>query len=137
MPCLIYSAHVVHFMHNFSQDLHHFTKIEDPDIICWALLSELAIFLDILPGYRITLVDQYYSKEEKRKLLSKDVRELRTFEKNLLNAYEAFLGVVKRYASQGIHQHASSKNKKQYRKMIPFYHAVGDSSSKYLNQILI
>ena len=112
------------------QELHRYSKSTDPSVICWALLSELAIFVDILPGYRITLIGDHHPSGDKdgertRQLLSKEVRELRTFERNLLAAYETFLGVVKRYATQDT-QRGRAKMPKQLRteqqrkKALPF-----------------
>ena len=118
------------------QELHRYSKIDDANIVCWTLLSELAIFIDILPGYRITLIGDHHvagdkDGDKKRQLLSKEVRELRTFERNLLTAYENFLSVVKRYATQDTQGGKFKLNQAAKKKgqQLPFLFGTGQQPS--------
>ncbi|KAI9249766.1 nucleolar complex-associated protein-domain-containing protein [Phascolomyces articulosus] len=52
-----------------------------------ALLTQLAVYKDIIPGYRIRPLTE---KEESVKV-SKDVKRLREFEKTLLSNYESYI----------------------------------------------
>ncbi|KAI7860963.1 nucleolar complex-associated protein-domain-containing protein [Circinella umbellata] len=52
-----------------------------------ALLTQLAVYKDIIPGYRIRPLTE---KEEAVKV-SKDVKKLREFEKTLLSNYESYI----------------------------------------------
>ncbi|OLL22461.1 Nucleolar complex-associated protein 3 [Neolecta irregularis DAH-3] len=52
-----------------------------------ALLTQLAVFRDIIPGYRI----RSPTEEEKKMKTSKDVRRLRLFEETLLGSYKLYI----------------------------------------------
>ncbi|KAM0716382.1 hypothetical protein Q7P37_007827 [Cladosporium fusiforme] len=51
----------------------------------------LAIFKDVIPGYRIRPL----GRDDLTSKVSKDVRKLRTFEQGLLNGYKSYLQVLK------------------------------------------
>ena len=53
-----------------------------------AVISELALFKDILPLYKISLLDP---EKEKGVNISKEVRLLRKYEAGLLKSYQEFL----------------------------------------------
>lgn len=59
-----------------------------------ALGAQLAVFKDIIPGYRIRPL----SKDEMNGKLSKDVRKLRTFEQGLLGGYREYVRRLERLA---------------------------------------
>ncbi|CAO3700557.1 unnamed protein product [Rhizopus stolonifer] len=52
-----------------------------------SLLTQLAVYKDILPGYRIRPL----TEEEQAQKVSKDVKKLREFEKSLLQNYEQYI----------------------------------------------
>jgi nucleolar complex protein 3 len=52
-----------------------------------ALLTQLAVYKDIVPGYRVRIV----SDKEAAGAISKDVRILRMYEQGLLSNYQAYL----------------------------------------------
>ncbi|KAI8979226.1 nucleolar complex-associated protein-domain-containing protein [Mycotypha africana] len=60
---------------------------DNPTIRKLSLLTQLAVYKDIIPGYRIRPLTQ---AEEETKV-SKEVKKLRDYEKTLLSNYEAFL----------------------------------------------
>ncbi|EOA33293.1 hypothetical protein CARUB_v10019801mg, partial [Capsella rubella] len=62
-------------------------KDENTKIVKLGLLSLLAVFKDIIPGYRIRLPTE---KENEMKV-SKEVKKTRLYESNLLKAYKAYL----------------------------------------------
>jgi len=59
-----------------------------------ALASQLAVYRDIIPGYRIRPL----GKEETQGKLSKDVKRLRTFEQTLLSGYKVYIQALERIA---------------------------------------
>lgn len=62
----------------------------DPIIRKLALLSQLAVFLDILPGYRIRpLTDQ-----EKSEKVSQQVARTREWEQGLVGVYQSYLRIL-------------------------------------------
>lgn len=59
----------------------------DPVIRRYAMLSQLAVFKDIIPGYRIrSLTDK-----EKAEKVTQQVQRTREWEQGLLSAYQKFL----------------------------------------------
>lgn len=60
---------------------------DNPIVRKLALLTQLAIYKDIIPGYRIRPLTE---AEEEQKV-SKDVKKLREYEKSLLTNYEQYL----------------------------------------------
>ena len=54
---------------------------EDPQLADLAMLSLAAVYADILPGYKIRIVQEDCQ-------VSKEVQMLRDFESRLLNSYE-------------------------------------------------
>ncbi|KAI9309156.1 nucleolar complex-associated protein-domain-containing protein [Cunninghamella echinulata] len=62
-------------------------KTDNATVRKLALLAQLAVYKDIIPGYRIRLS----TEKEESVLVSKDIRKLRQYEKTLLHNYEAYL----------------------------------------------
>lgn len=71
-------------------ELKELLKIAEDEIFVvrkLAFLSLLAVFKDVVPGYRIRLA----SEKEKQMKISKDQRQLRDREAILLNSYQQYL----------------------------------------------
>ncbi|KAL4294798.1 hypothetical protein HN51_045618 [Arachis hypogaea] len=71
----------------FLKDMLQISKDNDPTIVKLGLLSLLAVFKDIVPGYRIRLP----TEKELEMKVSKTVRKMRYYESTLLSAYKAYL----------------------------------------------
>lgn len=69
------------------KEMLEITKDSDRDIVVLALQSLLAVFRDIIPGYRIRLPTD---KEQEMKV-SKAVKKMRFYESTLLAAYKAYI----------------------------------------------
>ncbi|CAN4092491.1 unnamed protein product [Withania somnifera] len=69
------------------KDMLEITKDGDRDILVLALKSLLAVFRDIIPGYRIRLPTE---KEQEMKV-SKAVKKMRFYESTLLSAYKTYI----------------------------------------------
>lgn len=59
-----------------------------------ALASQLAVYKDIIPGYRIRPL----SEEDMKTKVSKDVRKLRNYEQSLVGGYQSYVRELARYA---------------------------------------
>ncbi|KAI6706266.1 hypothetical protein NL676_009228 [Syzygium grande] len=71
-------------------------------IIKLGLLSLLAVFKDIIPGYRIRLP----TEKELEMKVSKDVKKMRYYESALLSAYKAYLQKLMVLEKVSLYQHA-------------------------------
>ncbi|GAB4827335.1 hypothetical protein Ancab_034222 [Ancistrocladus abbreviatus] len=69
------------------KELLLFCKDEDNAIVKLGLLSALAVFRDIIPGYRIRLP----TEKEKEMTVSKVVKKMRYYETTLLSSYKVYL----------------------------------------------
>ncbi|KAI9691633.1 MAG: hypothetical protein M1822_007704 [Bathelium mastoideum] len=72
-----------------------------------ALATQLAVYKDIIPGYRIRPL----SEEDMKAKLSKEVRKLRTFEQSIVTGYQAYLRDLTMYAkgqSEGLVEQVAS-----------------------------
>ncbi|KAF3438255.1 hypothetical protein FNV43_RR21016 [Rhamnella rubrinervis] len=81
------------------KSLKEFLQIcEDNDhaIVKLGLLSLLAVFKDIIPGYRIRLP----TEKELEMKVSKDVKKLRYFESTLLSSYKVYLQMLSALENQ-------------------------------------
>lgn len=67
--------------------LHHITEDTDPRVKRLGLLTQLAVFVDVLPDYRI----RELSEKEKQTKVTKDVRQQRMQEEMLVRNYSAYL----------------------------------------------
>ncbi|KAI0200759.1 CBF/Mak21 family-domain-containing protein [Astrocystis sublimbata] len=74
------------------------TKIGEsriPAIITLSLVTRMAIYKDLIPGYRIRPIIEGGPRGEK---LSKEVREIRAFEQSLVSGYQAYVKELAQYA---------------------------------------
>ncbi|CAI8583203.1 unnamed protein product [Vicia faba] len=69
------------------KDMVQLSKDNDRTIVKLGLLSLLAVFRDIIPGYRIRLP----TEKELEMKVSKTIRKMRFYESTLLSAYKAYL----------------------------------------------
>jgi len=67
--------------------LAHFSASSQPTIKKLALATQLAVYKDVIPGYRIRPI----AEAEQTEKVSKDVRRLRTFEQSLVSSYQIYL----------------------------------------------
>ncbi|KAI0887256.1 nucleolar complex-associated protein 3 [Annulohypoxylon maeteangense] len=70
-----------------------------PAIQKLTLATQLAVYKDVIPGYRIRPVAEDAPEEK----LSKDVRRVRTFENSLISGYQAYVKDLTRHAKAGRH----------------------------------
>ncbi|KAI8952852.1 CBF/Mak21 family-domain-containing protein [Xylaria longipes] len=74
------------------------TKIGEsniPAIVTLSLVTRMAIYKDLIPGYRIRPISEDGPGGEK---LSKEVRTIRAFEQSLVSGYQAYVKDLARYA---------------------------------------
>ncbi|KAJ8122567.1 hypothetical protein ONZ43_g1269 [Nemania bipapillata] len=74
------------------------TKIgesEIPAIVTLSLVTRMAIYKDLIPGYRIRPISEDGPGGEK---LSKEVRAIRSFEQALVSSYQTYVKELARYA---------------------------------------
>lgn len=76
------------------KELQEMCEDRDDRVASLALLSSMAVFKDILPGYRIRLP----TEKELEVVVSKDVRKLRDFETALLKHYQKYVQTLIRAA---------------------------------------
>ncbi|KAI2630713.1 nucleolar complex-associated protein 3 [Hypoxylon sp. NC1633] len=74
-------------------------------IKCLTLATQLAVYKDVIPGYRIRPAAEDGPQEK----LSKDVRTLRSFEQSLVSSYQAYIKDLARYAKAGRSQAGGGK----------------------------
>lgn len=65
-----------------------------PAIQTLTLATQLAVYKDVIPGYRIRPISEDGPEEK----LSKDVRKLRTYEQSLVSSYQAYVKELTRHA---------------------------------------
>ncbi len=63
-----------------------------------ALMTQMTVYKDIIPGYRIRPL----AEEEQKEQISKDIRQLRQFEQSLVAGYQVYLKELNRVARLGI-----------------------------------
>ncbi|GKV29310.1 hypothetical protein SLEP1_g38247 [Rubroshorea leprosula] len=78
-------------------------KDGDPSIVKLGLLSLLAVFKDIIPGYRIRLP----TEKELEMKVSKEVKKMRYYESTLLSAYKVYLQRLIALEKQSIFHHVA------------------------------
>ncbi|KAI1768830.1 nucleolar complex-associated protein 3 [Hypoxylon sp. FL1150] len=71
-----------------------------PTIQKLTLATQLAVYKDVIPGYRIRPAVEDGPEEK----LSKDVRRTRTYEQSLVSGYQAYVKDLARYAKAGRHR---------------------------------
>ncbi|KAI2639702.1 nucleolar complex-associated protein 3 [Hypomontagnella submonticulosa] len=77
-----------------------------PAIQKLTLATQLAVYRDVIPGYRIRPAAEDASEEK----LSKDVRSLRAYEQALVSGYQAYVKDLARYAKAGRLQAGGGKD---------------------------
>ncbi|KAJ5071850.1 nucleolar complex protein [Anaeramoeba ignava] len=83
---------------------------EDPEKVKYAIISLVAIYIDIIPGYTI----RELSEQEKNQKLSKEVFQLRKFEEKLLQNYHKFIQYLIDILKQEQKRINRKKRKKDY-----------------------
>ncbi|KAJ3065365.1 Nucleolar complex protein 3 [Podochytrium sp. JEL0797] len=72
------------------KQMHEISTSQDPTIQKLGLLSQLTVYRDIIPGYRIRPL----TEAEKTTVVTKDIKKLRNFEETLLNNYQVYLQLL-------------------------------------------
>ncbi|KAM5586743.1 nucleolar complex-associated protein 3 [Rosa sericea] len=85
------------------KDMLQICKDRDHAIVKLGLLSLLAVFKDLIPGYRIRLP----TEKELEMKVSKDVKKMRLYESTLLNTYKAYLQRLAALEKQPSFQHVA------------------------------
>lgn len=85
------------------KDFLQLCKDDDHAIVKLGLLSLLAVFKDIIPGYRIRLP----TEKELQMKVSKDVKKMRYYESTLLSSYKAYLQKLAALEKQSSFQHVA------------------------------
>ncbi|XVE63201.1 hypothetical protein DITRI_Ditri07aG0000600 [Diplodiscus trichospermus] len=83
------------------KEMLQFAKDSDHSIVKLGLLSLLAVFKDIIPGYRIRLP----TEKELEMKVSKEVKKMRYYESTLLSAYKGYLQKLLALEKQPIFHH--------------------------------
>ncbi|RYP38451.1 hypothetical protein DL767_002567 [Monosporascus sp. MG133] len=76
-----------------------------PAIQKLTLATQLAVYKDVIPGYRIRPVSEDGPGEK----LSKEVRKLRAYEQSLVSSYQAYVKNLAKYAKTGKQQEKNTK----------------------------
>ncbi|KAG4979775.1 hypothetical protein JHK82_033026 [Glycine max] len=87
----------------FLKEMVQISKDNDDTIVKLGLLSLLAVFKDIVPGYRIRLP----TEKELDMKVSKTVRKMRYYESTLLSAYKAYLQRLVALEKKPLFQHVA------------------------------
>src|SRR5436309_15066944 len=72
-----------------------------------ALVTQLAAYKDVIPGYRIRPL----SDEDMKAKVSKDVRRLRAYEQSLVSNYQAYVKELSKLTKGGRSEQASQDSK--------------------------
>ncbi|XWS42902.1 hypothetical protein CRYUN_Cryun16bG0054300 [Craigia yunnanensis] len=83
------------------KEIFQFAKDGDHSMVKLGLLSLLAVFKDIIPGYRIRLP----TEKELEMKVSKEVKKMRYYESTLLSAYKGYLQKLLVLEKQPIFHH--------------------------------
>ncbi|KAF1983100.1 nucleolar complex protein-like protein 3 [Aulographum hederae CBS 113979] len=78
------------------KSLAHLAKSENAVVQKLALATQLAVYKDIIPGYRIRPIGEVSGEK-----LSKEVRRLRAFEQSIVNGYKLYLQDLAMHARRG------------------------------------
>lgn len=78
---------------------------KNPTIKNLALATQMAVYKDVIPGYRIRPLSQG-DREEK---VSKDIRHLRSFEQSLIHSYQIYLKDLATCAKRGLGDNPEAK----------------------------
>ncbi|XP_027063917.1 nucleolar complex-associated protein 3 isoform X1 [Coffea arabica] len=87
------------------REMLQIAKDGDHSIVILGLKSLLAVFKDILPGYRIRLP----TEKEQQMLVSKAVKKTRLYESTLLTAYKAFVQKLIALEEQAVYKRVAMR----------------------------
>lgn len=87
------------------REMLQIAKDGDHSIVILGLKSLLAVFKDILPGYRIRLP----TEKEQQMLVSKAVKKMRLYESTLLTAYKAFVQKLIALEEQAVYKRVAMR----------------------------
>ncbi|KAH6777143.1 binding protein [Perilla frutescens var. hirtella] len=87
------------------KEMLEISKDGDSDVVILGLKSLLAVFKDIIPGYRIRLPTE---KEQEMKV-SKDVKKMRFYESTLLSAYKAYVQKLVALQQQTVYERVATR----------------------------
>ncbi|GLD98607.1 hypothetical protein PINS_up007324 [Pythium insidiosum] len=82
------------------QELHALCSDDDYTVRKLSMLSELSVFLDILPDYRIRL--QPEQEKQNGRPLKKKVQQMQDYEASMLNNYQTFLKFCAQVVKDGL-----------------------------------
>ncbi|KAK3042631.1 hypothetical protein RJ639_000883 [Escallonia herrerae] len=85
------------------KEMLQISKDGDCSIVILGLKSLLAVFKDIIPGYRIRLP----TEKEQEMIISKAVKKMRFYESTLLSVYKAYLQKLIALEQQAVFQHVT------------------------------
>lgn len=85
--------------------VYSITLDRDPQIQKLAMLTQLAIYKDIIPGYKIRKLDA----QELSVKVSKEIKINRNFEQSLLSSYQLFLQRVEKIVKNSLKKDSSDK----------------------------
>jgi nucleolar complex protein 3 len=77
--------------------LAQFSQSQNTTIKKLALMTQLAVYKDVIPGYRIRPL----SEEDMETKVSKEVRKLRAYEQALVGGYQGYIRELAKYAQSG------------------------------------
>ncbi|XP_050224679.1 nucleolar complex-associated protein 3 [Mercurialis annua] len=87
------------------KEMFQFCKDADHSIVKLGLLSLLAVFKDIIPGYRIRLP----TEKELEMKISKEIKKMRFYESTLLSTYKAYLQKLMVLAKDSKFKHVATR----------------------------
>jgi nucleolar complex protein 3 len=87
------------------KDMLDICKDQNTKIVKLALLSLLAVFKDIIPGYRIRLP----TEKELEMKISKEVKKTRFYESTLLKAYKSYLQKLIIFEKQSVYNQIANR----------------------------
>ncbi|KAJ3380299.1 Nucleolar complex protein 3 [Lobulomyces angularis] len=93
---------------NLLKTLREFTKDNSNTIKKFAYITQLAVYKDIIPGYRI----RQLSAKESTIAVSKEVKILRQYEESLLSNYQAYLQSIDKCIAENTKKNSKKENYK-------------------------
>ena len=81
------------------KSLAQFSQSEIPAIHMLSLMTQMAVYKDIIPGYRIRPLSE---QDQKDHGISKEVRQLRQYEQSLVSGYQKYIAELARCARLGM-----------------------------------
>lgn len=112
------------------QQLQSLCRDPDPTVKKLSMLSQLSVFLDILPDYRIRLTSD---EKQNGRPLKKNVQKMQDYEASLLNNYQTFLKFCAHTVTDGL------KGKTATTELTPVHHrqlALAEVGTRCLAELL-